>query len=83
MFHATKAKEYARKCAEKLYGESSDDEGGLPSDGAGDEDIESTIQREVQDMKRPKRSKLFTAVRIDVQCRMFSNFITARFSLGR
>lgn len=52
-----------------MYGdqEEPDEEGYV--EGSDDQDIESAIRKEVQDIKRPKTRKAFTAVRINVQCR--------------
>ena len=57
-----------------MYGQEEPDEGyegGTDNNDDDHEDIEITIRKEVQDIKRPKTTKLFTAVKIDVQCRQY------------
>lgn len=53
--------------AERLYPETTDVE---DSDDE-DVDIEKAIQAEVDNIKRPGRARLFTPVKIDVQCVVF------------
>ncbi|KAI9882151.1 MAG: hypothetical protein M1823_006107, partial [Watsoniomyces obsoletus] len=60
--------------AEKLnLGQNPVPDGDTKADAPGDADgdIASSIQKEVRELKQPAAEKLFTAVRIDVQCLVF------------
>lgn len=55
--------------AEKMYNSQEGAEDGTKEVEGSDDDIEAAVRKEVQDIKEPKMKKLFTTVRIDVQCR--------------
>jgi tRNA acetyltransferase TAN1 len=54
--------------AEKMYPEVFEGEGGDGGEGDGEVDIEKRIQAELNEMKKPAVEKLFTHVRVNLQC---------------
>lgn len=59
--------------AERLYEDAVSDAQAVDEDDeeeAGDIDVESEINDEVQGMRKPQGKPLFTNVRVDVQCGM-------------
>jgi tRNA acetyltransferase TAN1 len=54
--------------AEKMYPEVFEGEGGDGGEGDGEVDIEKEIQAELNEMKKPTAEKLFTHVRVNLQC---------------
>jgi tRNA acetyltransferase TAN1 len=57
--------------AEKMYPEVFDGEGGDGGEADGEVDIEKEIQAELNEMKKPTAEKLFTHVRVNLQCGTF------------
>lgn len=56
--------------AERLYPQAQDEEepNGADADDYEEQDIEKAIKAEVNDIRRPAAARLFTPVRINVQC---------------